>query len=212
MFVKEKDYFGYVHTHTQNRYDWLSITHYSLIISYAQNRWLRHSYLTPFRLRIKIWSRQIFCYFIQHKYFIITLKSLSDLTAWVTNRRFTRCLSWLPKSREKVEFSPQSTQYIYTHKQFLSSLNIPVTLTSTRPERVPMLLVASHMYVPLKSFVTGPLKSRVLFLISTFWGSEPFNLSVKRNTGVKLRLFSNARKLSTYKSTKKVDPFLQDPT
>lgn len=78
--------------------------------------------------------------------------------------------------------------------------HIPVTLTSTRPEAVPMLLVASQMYVPLMSYVTGPLKRRVLFRISTFLGSDPFNLSVKRDRGVR------------HKATQNIDPLLHDPT
>lgn len=54
--------------------------------------------------------------------------------------------------------------------------NPPMTLTSTEAERVPMLLVASHTYVPCKSYVSGPLKMRMLSLISALLGIEPLIL------------------------------------
>lgn len=54
--------------------------------------------------------------------------------------------------------------------------NLPMMLTSTEADRVPMLLVASHTYVPCKSYVSGPLKMRTLSLISALLGIEPLIL------------------------------------
>lgn len=58
----------------------------------------------------------------------------------------------------------------------MTGKNPPMTLTSTEAERVPMLLVASHTYVPCKSYVSGPLKMRTLSLISVLLGIEPLIL------------------------------------
>lgn len=55
-------------------------------------------------------------------------------------------------------------------------VNVPIMLTSTEPDLVPMLLVASHTYVPCTSYVTGPLNVRTLSLISALLGMEPLIL------------------------------------
>lgn len=52
-------------------------------------------------------------------------------------------------------------------------------LISTDADRVPMLLVASHAYVPCTSYVSGPLKMRTLSLISALLGIEPLILIKK---------------------------------
>lgn len=51
-------------------------------------------------------------------------------------------------------------------------------LISTDADRVPMLLVASHTYVPCTSYVSGPLKMRTLSLISALLGIEPLILII----------------------------------
>lgn len=57
---------------------------------------------------------------------------------------------------------------------------LPMTLISTDADRVPMLLVASHAYVPCTSYVSGPLKMRTLSLISALLGIEPLILIQKK--------------------------------
>lgn len=58
---------------------------------------------------------------------------------------------------------------------------LPMMLISTDADRVPMLLVASHTYVPCMSYVSGPLKMRTLSLISALLGIEPLILIKKYN-------------------------------
>lgn len=77
-----------------------------------------------------------------------------------------------------------------------SGNNLPVTVTSTDAELVPILLVASQTYVPAMSKVTGPLKISTLSRSSAELGREPFKLKRQKARQLMNRVYLDVNLLN----------------
>lgn len=111
-----------------------------------------------------------------------------NTTVSVYTRIAWKCIQWCFRGSQGWKRKNLSVIHMHKSRQaqqsraFVSegSGSLPVTVTSTDAEPVPILFVASHTYMPAMSYVTGPLKISTSSRSSAELGREPFKLERKK--------------------------------